>query len=723
MINAGRVQRRIVLGVFGATSALAVMLFAACSSGPAPGSSATVMAPASPPVAQRIPTPKTQFGETRQDDYAWLREREHPLTIPYLKAENAYTDSVMGRLTGLQETLYKEMLSRIQETDLSAPYRKGDWWYYVRTEQGKAYPIYCRKPGDLKAREEVLLDVNRLAEGKPYMGTGVIDVSPDHSILAYSTDESGAEKYTLRFKNLRTGEHFPEAIEGTYYSSAWASDNRTFFYVTVDQAMRPHRLWRHTLGSEPSKDQMVYEEKDERYFLSVDRSRSERFIFLRLGSMKTDEVRVLEADRPAGEFRLIAARREGVEYRVDHRDDSFWIVTNDDAVNFKLVEAPIGSPGPASWKTVIPHREDATIEGVTCFADYLVIEQRERGLPALHVWRMPERSGHVIEFPEPTYTTASEINEEYRTGEFRFIYSSMVTPNSVYAYDMASRDRRLLKRRPVPGYRPEKYATERIWASAPDGKQVPVNVLYRKGYRRDGTAAGLLYGYGSYGANTDPWFDSNVFSLVDRGVLYAEAQVRGGSELGRTWYEDGRLMNKKHTFTDFIAAAEHLQHEGYVANGRLAIYGGSAGGLLMGAVTNMRPDLFRAVVAAVPFVDVINTMLDPSIPLTVTEWEQWGDPNKEPDYRYMMSYSPYDNVRATAYPEMLVVAGLNDPRVAYWEPAKWVARLRAHKTDQNLLLLRTHMEAGHGGPSGRYARLKESAFIYSFMIDRLDVAR
>ncbi len=439
--------------------------------------------------------------------------------------------------------------------------------------------------------------------------------------------------------------------------------------------------------------------------------------------MQTDEALFVEASNPTAEFRLIAPRREGIEYRVDHREDSFWIATNEDAANFKLVEAPVPSPGPESWKTVIANRPDATIDGVVCFADHIVIEQREKGLPTMHVWRMPDRSAHVIEFPEPTYTAGPEINEEYRTSEFRFTYSSMVTPNSVYAYDMDKRARTLLKRQPVPGYHPENYATERIWASAPDGKQVPVNILYRKGFTRDGTAPGVLYGYGSYGANTDPWFDSGVFSLVDRGVLYAEAQIRGGSEMGRTWYEDGRLMNKKNSFTDFIAAGEHLVREGYVARGRLAIYGGSAGGLLMGAVTNLRPDLFRAVVAVVPFVDVINTMLDPTIPLTATEWEQWGDPRKEPDYRYMMSYSPYDNVQTKEYPDMLVVAGLNDPRVAYWEPAKWVARLRATKTDDNLLLLRTHMEAGHGGPSGRYARLNENALIYAFILDRLGAAK
>ncbi len=680
-----------------------------------------------PPAAARKPRTFKNHGDVRIDDYYWLREKTNPEVIAYLEAENAYTKARMAHTEALQETLYKEMLGRIKETDLSAPYRKGEYWYYTRTEEGKPYPIYCRKLGSLDAPEQVLLDGNALAEGQKYFRVGVYDVSDDHQMLAYSIDNTGAEEYTLYFKNLTTGAVSPESIPKTYYSSAWAADNKTFFYTTIDAASRPYRMWRHALGADPKTDALVYEEKDEMFFLSVGKTRSEKFILCELGSMKTTEVRYLDAATPMGEPRPIAERRQDVEYSVDHHADTFYIATNDKAVNFRLMTAPVESPGAANWKEIIAHRDDATIEGVDCFKDHVVVSMREGGNPTLHVFAYdPAGLGksHAVSFPEVAYDVSLTNNEEFNTPLLRFSYTSLVTPRSVFDYDMNTRERTLIKEQPVlGGYDRTKYVSERIWAVAKDGKKVPISLVYRKGLRLDGSAPCLLYSYGSYGSSSDPTFNSNNLSLLDRGFVYAIAHIRGGSEMGRTWYEDGRLKNKMNTFTDFISAAERLVRQKYTSPDRLAIMGGSAGGLLMGAVTNMRPDLFKSVVASVPFVDVMNTMLDPTIPLTVTEWEQWGDPNKPEDYKYMKSYSPYDNVERKRYPNLLVLAGLNDPRVAYWEPAKWTARLRAMKTDDNLLLLRTNMGAGHGGASGRYERLKELAIQYAFILDTIGVSR
>lgn len=679
-----------------------------------------------PPVAAKKPRRFTNHGDVRIDDYYWLREKENPEVIAYLEAENAYTKAKMSHTEALQATLYKEMLGRIKETDLSAPHRKGEYWYYTRTEEGKAYTIYCRRKGSLDGPEEILLDGNALAEGQKYFAVGVYDVSDDHTMLAYSVDTTGGERYTLRFKDLRTGALSPESIPDTYYSSAWAADNRTFFYVTQDDASRPHRLWRHTLGADPKTDTLVHEEKDEMFFLSVGKTRSERFILCELGSMKTTEVRFLEATNPLGAFRPVAERRQDVEYSVDHHGEKFFIAANDKAVNFKLMEAPVESPGVANWKEVIPHRDDVTIEGIDCFKGHLVVYERQGGNPTIRAFKLTGASEptapHAVAFPESAYDVSPGTNEEFDTTLLRFNYTSLVTPRSVFDYDMNTKERTLIKEQPVlGGYDRSKYSTERIWATAKDGKKVPVSLVYRKGLKLDGAAPCLLYAYGSYGSSSDPVFSSNNLSLLDRGFVYAIAHIRGGSEMGRTWYEDGRLRNKMNTFTDFISAAETLIRSKYTSPDRLAIYGGSAGGLLMGAVANMRPDLFKVVVAAVPFVDVMNTMLDPTIPLTVTEWEQWGDPNKPDDYKYMKQYSPYDNVERKRYPHILILTGLNDPRVAYWEPAKWTARLRAMKTDDNLLLLRTNMGAGHGGASGRYERLKELAIQQAFILDRIGV--
>ncbi len=723
-----------VLSAFAALLALASLAGCATDSKktsaspaqPAMTTESTAAGPAlTPPVAAKKPKTMTLHGDTRVDNYFWLREKTNPEVIAYLEAENAYTKARMAHTEALQKTLYKEMLGRIKETDLSAPYRKGNYWRYTRTEEGKPYPIYCRKKGSLDAPEEVLLDGNALAEGKSYFRVGVFDISDDDQVLAYSIDNDGSERYTMFFKNLATGAISSETIPDTYYTSAWAADNKTFFYTTQDAASRPYRLWRHTLGADPKTDALIYEEKDEKFELSVGKTRSDKFILCELGSQKTSEVRYLDAASPMAEWKPVAERRQDVEYSVDHHGDVFYIVTNDKAVNFKLMEAPTSSPGVANWKEIIPASDDATIRGVDCFRDFLVVSKREGGNPTLHVFKFKGSAlgeTHVISFPEAAYSAGLSDNHEYATDTLRFSYTSLITPRSVFDYSMTTKERTLVKETPVlGGYDRAKYTSERVWAYARDGKRVPISLVYRKGLARDGRAPCLLYGYGSYGASSDPNFNSNNVSLLDRGFVYAIAHIRGGQEMGRTWYEDGRLTHKMNTFTDFISCAEFLVREGYTSPDRLAILGGSAGGLLMGAVTNMRPDLFKAVVAAVPFVDVMNTMLDPSLPLTVTEFEQWGDPSNAEAYKYMRSYSPYDNVEKKRYPDMLVLAGLNDPRVSYWEPAKWVAKLRATKTDNNMIILKTNMGAGHGGASNRYQRLEELSLQYAFILDRLGV--
>jgi oligopeptidase B len=698
------------------------LLAPACTSTPTTSRDRAASATLTPPVAPRDPSIRDVHGERFVDDYAWLRNREDPRTIPYIEAENTYSKAMLAPLDPLAERLYDEMLSRLKEDDSTAPARRGEYWYYTRTEKGKAYRIYCRRRGSPTAPEEVYLDANQLAQGLDYFSLGVVDVSEDHRVLAFSTDELGNERYALRFKDLSTGQLFPDVVEDTSDDSAWANDHRTFFYTKVDTTTRPYQLWRHTLGTPSSSDVLVYEEKDERFRLGVSRSRHGRFILMNLSSNSNDEWWVIDADAPDAPPRVIAPRRPKVEYSVDVGPDRFFIRANDEHVNFRLVQAPIDDPSPANWLTVIGGRDGVTIEDIDAFANHLVISERENGLQQIRVRRYSDASDHTVSFPEAAYTTYVGDNDVFRTQTLRLMYTSPVTPPQVIDYEMESRQRTIVKKQEVPNYDAEKYVVERLMAPAPDGKLVPITLLRRRDMPRDGTGAGLMEGYGSYGVSNDPWFDSFAISLVDRGMFYAVAHVRGGADLGRGWYEDGRLRNKMNTFTDFIACAEFLMREKYVASDRLAITGGSAGGLLMGAVVNMRPDLFRAVVAFVPFVDVMNTMLDPTIPLTVTEWEQWGDPRNAEDYAYMRAYSPYDNVQAKAYPAMMVRTGLNDPRVAYWEPAKWVARLRALKTDDNPLLLVTHMGAGHGGASGRYERMREWAATYAFVLDQVGLS-
>ncbi len=677
-----------------------------------------------PPVAKRQPRAQTLHGDTLTDDYYWLRDRQDPEVIRYLEEENRYTEARTRHTAVLQEQLYQEILGRIKETDLSAPDRLGDYYYYSRTEQGKQYGIYCRKKGSLESPEQVLLDANALAAGQKYFRLGAYRQSPDHRLLAYSTDTNGSEVYTLVIQDLETGRRLPDQILNTYYGVEWSADNQHLFYTTLDAAKRPYRLWRHRLGADSKDDQLVYEEKDEMFFLRLSKSRSREYLLLSLESKTTSEVRFLRADRPVESFRVLHPRQHDVEYHAEHHGSRFFIVTNDHARNFKLMEAPVANPAKTNWREVIPHRAAVKLDDIDAFQDHLVIYERERGLKTMRVRNLQTGQTHTVEFPEPVYTFGAGPNLEFRTSQLRFQYTSLVTPRSVFDYDMNTRKRDLQKRYDVlGGYDPTQYQSERVFAKASDGTQVPVSLVYRKGMTRNGKNPLFLYAYGSYGSSTEPSFSSDRLSLLDRGFVFAMAHLRGGGEMGRPWYDQGKLLNKKNTFTDFIACAEHLVREKYTSSDRLVISGGSAGGLLMGAVVNLRPDLFRAVIAKVPFVDVINTMLDQTIPLTVTEFEEWGNPQDKKYYHYMKSYSPYDNVGAKAYPPMLVTAGLNDPRVAYWEPAKWVAKLRRLKTDQNVLLLKTNLGAGHGGPSGRYDRFRETAFDYAFLLDLLGLEK
>jgi oligopeptidase B len=667
-----------------------------------------------PPIANRVPVAHTLHGETRVDHYYWLREKDNPDVKAYLEAENAFTGETMRPAAALQEKIYQEILSRIQQTDLEVPVKRGDYLYYSRTIEGKQYPVFCRKQGSEAAPEEVILDANALAEGKPYFALGALAVSEDHTLLGYSVDEDGAEEYTIFVKELATGALLSERIEKTSAGFTWANDNKTFFYTTFDSTKRPEKVWRHVLGTPRGHDGMVFTEPDPQFTFEISRTRSRQFILITsVNASTTSEVWYTSASDPHQPFQCFQLRAEGVEYYLDHQSGDFLVRTNaGGATNFKLLQSGI---------EIWPERADATLDDTDSFQDFLVLYTRERGLPCVHV--MQGGSQYAIEFPEPAYTVSPAGNAEFQTSKLRFAYESQVTPQSIYDFDMATKERVLLKQRAVlGGYDSSQYQAERIYATAPDNIQVPISLVYKQGFVRDGSHPALLNGYGSYGINYDPSFSYASLSLLDRGFVVAIAHVRGGSEYGRTWFESGRLLNKKNSFTDFIACAEHLIAQKYCSPSKLCAMGGSAGGLLMGAVINMRPDLFRAVVANVPFVDVITTMLDPTIPLTTGEYDQWGNPQDKIFYDYMRSYSPYDNVAPQHYPNLLVTTGLNDPRVAYWEPAKWVARLRTMKTDNNLLLLKTEMGAGHGGPSGRYARYRETAFFYAFLLHSLGLS-
>jgi oligopeptidase B len=661
-----------------------------------------------------------RHGDIRPDEYRWLQNRNDPEVLAYLAAENEYTRLSMRHTEPLQERLYHELVGRIQETDLSVPERIDDYLYYSRVEAGRQYPLLCRKRGGEDAPEEVLLDLNALAAGQPYFRLGAYEPSPDHRLLAYSVDLNGAEQFTLQVKDLVTGGLLAERIEDTARGLAWAGDSLTLFYTVLDAAKRPCALKRHRLGDDPADDPVVHAEEDESFFVDVELSRDRGWILLELASHTTSEVRVLPADDPAGAFRIIQPRIAGVEYSVAPWLDRFFIVTNDGAENFRLVEAPLDRSDRSTWRDVLPHRPDVKLDGVDGFRRHLVAYERRNGLRQIRIVELESGASHEVAFPEPVYTIHRSSNPEFDTTTLRFVYSSLVTPSMVVDYDMDTRTRVIRKQTVVRGgYDATQYRTQRVFACAPDGTRVPISLVWRGELVRDGSRPLLLMGYGAYGVSFDPSFSTHYLSLLDRGFVVAIAHVRGGEEMGRRWYEDGKLLRKRNTFSDFIAAAEHLVAEGYTSRERLVINGGSAGGLLMGGVANLRPDLFHAVVAEVPFLDVMNTMLDPTLPLTVIEYEEWGNPHDPAYYAYMRSYSPYDNVEAKAYPHMLVTGGLNDPRVAYWEPAKWTARLRARKTDANRLLLKTNMGAGHVGASGRYDFLREVAFKYAFILDVL----
>ena len=678
---------------------------------------------ATPPIAPKVPKVDTIHGAIVVDDYAWFRHRNNPAVIAHLNDENAYTESMTAGTRSLRDAVYAELVGRIKETDLTVPTWDAPYWYYTRTEQGRAYPIFCRKLKTLEAAEQVIFDQNAEAKGRKFFSLGGFDVSPDHKLLALLVDTTGYEDFTLRVKDLRTGKFLPDRKEKLGFGLAWASDSRTLFYMSTDSAKRGDRVWRHTVGSSVRTDVDVYHEPNVLFNVGVQRMRSGRFIAISAGSFTQGDVRIIDAAHPTRPARLIAARRPNVEYNIEHGNGYFWIVTNDGAPNFKVARVRDNAADLTKWEDWLAPRADVFVESINVFEKYAVVSERREGLRHLTITPLPSGTAHDVSFPESAYGVSLATNPMFETTALRFTYSSLVTPSTVIDYDMATNQRTVKKQQEVlGGYDATKYGVERRMAKARDGVMVPVSIVYRLPLMRDGKRPLLEYAYGSYGANTEPTFSSNRVSLLDRGVIYAIAHIRGGQEMGRSWYDDGKMMKKKNTFNDFVDVGEFLVAEGYTSKDRMLANGGSAGGLLMGVVANMRPDLYKAIIAAVPFVDVINTMSDASIPLTAQEWEQWGNPARPDEYAYMRTYSPYENVEHKAYPAMLVTSGLNDSRVAYWEPTKWVARLRELKTDTNPLLLRMNMGAGHGGSSGRYERLKEIAFDYAFMLQQVGLS-
>jgi oligopeptidase B len=690
-----------------------------------------------PPTARRFDSERTHHGDTVIDEYAWLGDKDDPETIAFLEAENAYTEAMTAGQAELRATIFDEIKARTQETDLSVPSRKGGWWYYARTVEGKQYQVYCRRAvrsddagppmtaggGPLEG-EEILLDGNELAGDARYFSLGAFDVSPDGRLLAYSTDFAGSERFTMRIKDLVTGEMEADEIPETFYGSAWSADDSALFYLTVDDAWRPYRVWRHIIGTPASADVLVFEESDERFRVGIALTRSERYLLLTVASTLTSEAWLLDATDPAGQFSVVMPRRQGVEYSVEHQTgavgDRLLILHNDHADNFELSAAPLADPG--TWTTVIAHRDDTRLLGVDAFADYLVVHFRRDGLTGLRVIR-DDGTRHEVSFGEPVYQVSPGANPEYAASKYRFGYASLATPDSVYDGDLATGELSLLRRKPVlslPGgrdYDPGDYEQYREWATASDGATVPISLICRKGTPRDGSAPLLLYGYGSYEISADPGFSIPRLSLLDRGFSFAIAHVRGGGEMGRRWYDDGKMLRKTNTFTDFVACAEHLVSQGWTAPSRLMARGGSAGGLLMGAVANLAPQEFGGIVAQVPFVDPLTSILDPALPLTVGEWEEWGDPLHDPEvYAYMKAYAPYENITPRRdYPPILAITSLNDTRVLYREPAKWIARLQSAAAG-GPFLLKTEMVAGHGGRSGRYDSWREEALILAWIV-------
>ncbi|MBB2944984.1 oligopeptidase B [Actinoplanes lutulentus] len=681
-----------------------------------------------PPTAHQSPSERTFHGDTVTDEFAWLMKKDDPATIAYLEAENSWTERATAHLEDLRQKIFQEIRSRTQETDLSVPSRKGAFWYYTRTVEGKQYGIHCRVPAKSgetappmdadKPGEEILLDGNALAEGQDFFALGTFDVSPDGNWLAYSTDFAGDERFTLKVKNLQNGEVLADEISDAFYGSAWSADGSALFYITVDEAWRPYRVWRHIVGG-AQEDALIYEEPDERFWVGVDLTRSEKFIVIDAQSKVTSEVRVIPADQPTAEPALIAERVQGVEYSVDHHGHRFLILHNRDAEDFALACTSVDNPG--EWVELIPHTPGTRLESVDAFSRHVVVSLRRDGLTGLRVMTDGSTDAYDMPFPEPIYSVGLAGNPEYETSSVRISYTSLVTPESVFDVDLVSRAMTLRKQKPVlGGYDPADYEQFREWATAPDGTRIPISIVARKGTVKNGDNPAVIYGYGSYEHSIDPYFSIARLSLLDRGVVFAIAHVRGGGELGRNWYENGKMLAKKNTFTDFVACAEALVRARWTSASRLVARGGSAGGLLMGAVANLAPEAFAGIVAEVPFVDPLTSILDPSLPLTVTEWEEWGNPLESPEvYSYMKSYSPYENVAKLAYPKILAVTSLNDTRVLYHEPTKWVARLRSVAPDGQYLL-KTEMGAGHGGPSGRYDAWKEEAFVLSWILDSVN---
>jgi oligopeptidase B len=685
------------------------------------------------PVAKKIPYSITTHGDTRVDDYYWMRLSDEQKNAPdstrdqqtkdvldYLNAENDYTKKMLAHTDALKDKLFAEMKGRIKETDESVPVKDNGFWYYTRFKAGQDYPFYCRKKESMETgQEQVLVDGPALAKGKDYWALGGYEVSEDNKLLCYATDIVSRRIYTLEFTNLENGQKLNDVIEGTSGGGVWANDNKTVFYTKKDpQTLRDCQIWRHTLGTSQDQDKLVYEEKDEEFSCFVYKTKSKKFIVVGSSQTVSQEYRVLDANTPNGEFRLIQKRERNLEYGIDHYGDDFYIVTNYNAKNFRLMKTNINKTEKENWIEVIAHRPDVLLEGITIFTNYLVVDERKNGLTQLRIIQWKDKSEHYLEFPDPAYSAGVGANPDFNTDILRFGYTSLTTPSSTFDYNMSTKERKLLKQQEVVGgYDASQYISERLYATANDGTKVPISLVYKKGFNRNGSAPLLLYAYGSYGYSIDATFSSTRLSLLDRGFVFAIAHIRGGQEMGREWYENGKLLNKKNTFTDFINCGEFLVKEKYTANDRLFAMGGSAGGLLMGAVTNMAPTMWRGIISAVPFVDVVTTMLDETIPLTTFEFDEWGNPKNKEYYDYMKSYSPYDNIERKNYPNILVTTGYWDSQVQYWEPAKYVAKMRDYKTDNNLLLLWCNMDAGHGGKSGRYEYLKEIAMEYAFMLD------
>lgn len=701
-----------------ASSGVALLLLASC------GTKEKTMrdVKAQPPVAKKVKKELTTHGDTRIDNYYWLNDRENSEVIDYLKAENAYTDTMMKHTEDFQQQLYDEMVARIKKTDESVPFKKNGYYYYSRTEGNAEYPVICRKKGSLDAEEEIILNIPTMAEGEAFFSIGDYEVSSNNELVAYSVDNVSRRKYTVYVKNLKTGEIYPDKIENTSGSITWANDNKTLFYTKKhEQTLLPYQVYSHKLGQK--SDKLIYEEKDNTFYTSCYKTKSEKYIMIANTSTLTSEVRYIDADKPNSAFKVIAPRERGVEYSVAHYGDDFYIYTNWNAQNFCLMKTPIKATDKKHWKMVIAPREEVMLTGLAIFNNYLVTTEKENGLPKIHVQTWDRTKDYYVKFDEEVYDAGLSTNVDFDSEELRYSYTSLTTPGSVFDMNMSTQNKTLLKQQEVLGnFNKDNYQSKRIWVTARDGVKVPVSLVYNKNKAKlDGTAPLFIYAYGSYGSSMDVYFSSVRLSLLDRGFVYAIAHVRGGQELGRPWYEDGKLLKKKNTFTDFVDCTEYFVKNNLVAKDKVFACGGSAGGLLMGAIANMRPDLYTGIIAQVPFVDVVTTMLDESIPLTTGEFDEWGNPKDKTYYEYMLSYSPYDQVKAQNYPTMLVTTGLHDSQVQYWEPAKWVAKLRELKTDKNPLLIKIEMDYGHGGASGRFAKLKEVAFEYAFMFDLLGI--